>query len=131
MVIDLRDNGGGSLQEANQLQGCSSNTARRCRFGPRRAGLARRKASQVHYYDGPLAVMINRLAHQPQRSLQALFKTMAAASLLVSSPLVKARPVIGSPQEGQLKITESKFYRISGESTQHRGVCRTSVPISV
>ena len=25
-------------------------------------------------------------------------------------------------QEGQLKITESKFYRISGESTQHRGV---------
>ena len=25
-------------------------------------------------------------------------------------------------QEGQLKITESKFYRVSGESTQHRGV---------
>ena len=25
-------------------------------------------------------------------------------------------------QEGQLKITESKFYRISGDSTQHRGV---------
>ena len=38
LVIDLRDNGGGSLKRPTSSQGCSSNTARRCRFGPRRAG---------------------------------------------------------------------------------------------
>ena len=63
LVIDLRDNGGGSLQEANQLTGLfieygptvqiRSSESRVWRDGKRR---------KSNYYDGPLAVMINRLS---------------------------------------------------------------------
>ena len=63
LVIDLRDNGGGSLQEANQLTGLfieyrptvqiRSAESRVWRDGKRR---------KSRYYEGPLAVMINRLS---------------------------------------------------------------------
>ena len=63
LVIDLRDNGGGSLQEANQLTGLfieygptvqiRSAESRVWRDGKRR---------RSNYYEGPLAVMINRLS---------------------------------------------------------------------
>ena len=47
---------------------------------------------------------------------------MAAASLLVARPLVKAQCRLYSTESWAVKATAAKFYRVSGESTQHQGV---------
>ena len=124
LIIDLRNNGGGSLQEATALIGL---------FVPSGPTVQVRDANNqvnVHsnnkrtpLYDGPLAVLVNRLS--------------ASASEIFSGAIqdYKRGPVIGSRtygkgtvqqvvplQKTQVKITQAKFYRISGASTQHLGV---------
>ena len=124
IVIDLRNNGGGSLQEANELTGLF------IEYGP--TVQIRHSSSRVWrdgkrlrstYYEGPLVVLINRLSASAseifagaiqdyQRGIVVGDQSFGKGTVQTLVPLV----------EGQLKITESKFYRISGESTQHRGV---------
>ncbi len=124
LVIDLRDNGGGSLQEANQLTGLfieygptvqiRSSESRVWRDGKRR------KSS---YYDGPLAVMINRLSASASEIFAGAIQDYGRGIIVGEQSFGKGTvQSLVALQEGQLKITESKFYRISGESTQHRGV---------
>ena len=61
-LIDLRDNGGGSLQEANQLRVFSLSMAPRFRSAPLSRVWRDGKRRRSNYYEGPLAVMINRLS---------------------------------------------------------------------
>lgn len=124
LVIDLRDNGGGSLQEANQLTGLfieygptvqiRSAESRVWRDGKRR---------KSRYYDGPLAVMINRLSASASEIFAGAIQDYGRGIIVGEQSFGKGTvQSLVALQEGQLKITESKFYRISGESTQHRGV---------
>ena len=124
VVIDLRDNGGGSLQEANQLTGLfieygptvqiRSAESRVWRDGKRR---------KSRYYEGPLAVMINRLSASASEIFAGAIQDYGRGIIVGEQSFGKGTVQSLVPlQEGQLKITESKFYRISGESTQHRGV---------
>jgi len=124
LVIDLRDNGGGSLQEANQLTGLfieygptvqiRSAESRVWRDGKRR---------RSNYYDGPLAVMINRLSASASEIFAGAIQDYGRGIVVGEQSFGKGTvQSLIALQEGQLKITESKFYRISGESTQHRGV---------
>ena len=124
LVIDLRDNGGGSLQEANQLTGLfieygptvqiRSSESRVWRDGKRR---------KSNYYDGPLAVMINRLSASASEIFAGAIQDYGRGIIVGEQSFGKGTvQSLVALQEGQLKITESKFYRISGESTQHRGV---------
>ena len=123
-MIDLRDNGGGSLQEANQLTGLfieygptvqiRSSESRVWRDGKRR---------KSNYYDGPLAVMINRLSASASEIFAGAIQDYGRGIIVGEQSFGKGTvQSLVALQEGQLKITESKFYRISGESTQHRGV---------
>ena len=66
--------------------------------------------------------MIDRLAHRPLKFLQGL-QDYGRAIIVGDRSFGKGtvQTLLDLP-EGQLKITESKFYRISGDSTQHRGV---------
>ena len=124
LVIDLRDNGGGSLQEANQLTGLF------IEYGPTvqirsaesrvwRDGKRRRSS----YYEGPLAVMINRLSASASEIFAGAIQDYGRGIVVGEQSFGKGTVQSLVPlQEGQLKITESKFYRISGGSTQHRGV---------
>ena len=124
LVIDLRDNGGGSLQEANQLTGLfieygptvqiRSSESRVWRDGKRR---------KSNYYDGPLAVMINRLSASASEIFAGAIQDYGRGIIVGEQSFGKGTvQSLVALQQGQLKITESKFYRISGESTQHRGV---------
>ena len=110
---------------------CSSITARWCSCGTPPAG------SRCSMIRSPRATMTARsrcwsIASAPRlrRSSPAPSRTITAASSSASAPSARARcrtscrSIAGrrSPVNGQLTVTIGKFYRITGESTQHRGV---------
>ena len=124
LVIDLRGNGGGSLREANELTGLfieygptvqiRGTGSRVWRDGKRRRG---------PYYDGPVAIMNDRLSASASEIFAGALQDYGRAIVVGDRSFGKGtvQTLLDLP-EGQLKITESKFYRISGDSTQHRGV---------
>lgn len=124
IVIDLRNNGGGSLQEANELTGLF------IEYGP--TVQIRHSSSRVFrdgkrqksaYYEGPLAVMINRLSASASEIFAGAIQDYQRGVIIGGQTFGKGTVQSLIPlTAGQLKLTESKFYRISGESTQHRGV---------
>ncbi len=124
IVIDLRNNGGGSLQEANDLTGLF------IEYGP--TVQIRHSSSRVwrdgkrlrsDYYEGPLVVLINRLSASASEIFAGAIQDYQRGIVVGDPSFGKGTVQTLVPlTEGQLKITESKFYRISGESTQHRGV---------
>ena len=124
LVIDLRGNGGGSLREANELTGLfieygptvqiRGTGSRVWRDGKRRRG---------PYYDGPVAIMIDRLSASASEIFAGALQDYGRAIVVGDRSFGKGTvQTLFDLPEGQLKITESKFYRISGDSTQHRGV---------
>lgn len=124
LVIDLRNNGGGALQEANSLVGL---------FIPRGPVVQVKDADgnvqilgdndgRVHY-DGPLAVVINRLSASASEIFAGAIQDYGRGLVVGEQSFGKGTvQTILDLSEGQLKITRAKFYRISGGSTQHRGV---------
>ncbi|MEE4202592.1 MAG: carboxy terminal-processing peptidase [Halieaceae bacterium] len=124
LVIDLRSNGGGSLQEANELTGLfiEYGPTVQIRSAQRRVwrdGKRRRSA----FYDGPVAVVMNRLSASASEIFAGALQDYGRALIVGDRSFGKGtvQTLLDLP-EGQLKVTESKFYRISGDSTQHRGV---------
>ena len=124
VVVDLRNNGGGSLSEANSLVGLFIDR------GPTVQVMDADNNNNVYgdsdpglIYDGPMAVLVNRLSASASEIFAGAIQDYQRGLVLGSQTFGK-----GTVQEliplgdGQLKITRSKFYRISGESTQHRGV---------
>jgi len=124
VVVDLRRNGGGSLSEANSLVGLF------IRRGPtvqvRDAdgnNIVQGDPDPEVVYDGPLAVLVNRLSASASEIFAGAIQDYQRGVVLGSQTFGK-----GTVQEliplgdGQMKITRAKFYRISGESTQHKGV---------
>ena len=122
LVIDLRDNGGGSLQEANQLTGLfieygptvqiRSAESRVWRDGKRR---------RSNYYEGPLAVMINRLSASASEIFAGAIQDYGRGIVVGEQSFGKGTVQSLVPlQEGQLKITESKFtaYPVTALSTE-------------
>lgn len=124
IVIDLRSNGGGSLQEANELTGLF------IEYGPTvqirhssRKVWRDGKRLKSDYYEGPLVVLVNRLSASASEIFAGAIQDYERGIVVGDSSFGKGTVQTLIPlTEGQLKITESKFYRISGESTQHRGV---------
>lgn len=124
IIIDLRDNGGGSLKEANDL------TSLFIDYGPtvqiRNADeriFFEQKMISSPYYDGPMVVLINRLSASASEIFAGAMQDYQRAIILGGQSFGKGTVQSLSPlRHGQLKLTESKFYRISGDSTQHRGV---------
>jgi carboxyl-terminal processing protease len=152
VVIDLRENGGGSLMEAIELTGLFIKT------GP--VVQVRDARNQVEIdpdedpaiaYTGPLAVMVDRFSASASEIFSAAIQDYGRGLILgtqtygkgsvqnaidldkVINPSIKDRLVAlagksksvatGSQNKfGQLNLTIAKFYRISGSSTQHKGV---------
>lgn len=124
IVVDLRNNGGGSLQEANELTGLfiESGPTVQIRNSTRRV-FRDGKRMRSSYYEGPLVVLVNRLSASASEifagAIQDYERGIIAGDRSFGKGTVQSLIRLS---EGQLKVTESKFYRISGESTQHRGV---------
>jgi len=124
LVIDLRNNGGGSLQEANELTGLfiEYGPTVQIRHSSRRVWRDGKRLKS-NYYDGPLVVLINRLSASASEIFAGAIQDYERGIIVGDRSFGKGTVQTLAPlTEGQLKITESKFYRISGDSTQHRGV---------
>lgn len=124
LVLDLRNNGGGSLQEANSLMGLfipagpvvqiKDAVGRVSTLGDRDKGLA---------YSGPMAVMINRMSASASEIVAGAIQDYGRGLVLGGQSFGKGTvQILQNVDQGQVKITQAKFYRVSGESTQHKGV---------
>jgi carboxyl-terminal processing protease len=133
LVIDLRNNGGGSLIEAVELTGL---------FIPKGPVVQRKqsdgKISQeidrdpTQVYDGPMAIMINRFSASASEIFAAAIQDYKRGIIVGEQSYGKGtvQSVIDldnymaneKDPVGQLKITLEKFYRVNGSSTQHKGV---------
>ena len=124
ILVDLRNNGGGSLQEANELTGLfiEYGPTVQIRHSSRRVWRDGKRLKTT-YYDGPLVVLINRLSASASEIFAGAIQDYQRGLIVGDRSFGKGTVQTLIPlTEGQLKITESKFYRISGGSTQHRGV---------
>ena len=124
IVVDLRNNGGGSLQEANELTGLfiEYGPTVQIRHSSRRVWRDGKRL-RGPYYDGPLVVLINRLSASASEIFAGAIQDYQRGLIVGDRSFGKGTVQTLVPlTEGQLKLTESKFYRISGDSTQHRGV---------
>jgi carboxyl-terminal processing protease len=133
LLIDLRNNGGGSLIEAVDLTGLFITS------GP----VVQRKESTGQItqendenpelvYDGPMAVLINRFSASASEIFAGAIQDYQRGIIVgeqsygkgtVQSVLDLSRFVRSEKENpGVLKITLEKFYRVTGSSTQHKGV---------
>ena len=127
VVVDLRNNGGGSLNEANQLVGLFIETGVtvQIRYSDLRNGFTRSFGDNDPEvaYTGPLAVLVNRTSASASEIFAGAIQDYQRGIVLGGQTFGKGTVQEIIPMDyGQVKLTRSKFYRISGESTQHRGV---------
>ena len=124
IIIDLRNNGGGSLREANQLTSLfiEKGPSVQIRLSDERI-YSEEKKYPGNYFKGPLVVLMNRMSASASEIFAGAMQDYQRAVIVGSQSYGKGTVQSLSPlNHGKLKITESKFYRISGESTQNRGV---------
>lgn len=124
LIIDLRDNGGGSLREANELVGLFINRGPVVQIRDQQ-GYIRVLGDRDPKiaYSGPMAVMVNRLSASASEIFAGAMQDYQRAIVIGGQTFGKGTVQTLQPlQHGQLKLTNAKFYRISGESTQHKGV---------
>jgi carboxyl-terminal processing protease len=125
--MDLRNDGGGSFQEANQLVGLfiEYGPTVQIKYSGSRNGFTRSYGDNDPEvtYDGPLAVLVNRTSASASEIFAGAIQDYQRGLVLGGQTFGKGtvQEIIGMDY-GQVKLTRSKFYRISGESTQHRGV---------
>jgi len=124
LILDLRNNGGGSLQEANALTGLfipSGPTVQIRDQSGRVTPLGDSDPSIT--YSGPMGVLINRMSASASEIVAGALQDYGRALILGDQTFGKGTvQVLQELDKGQLKATQAKFYRISGESTQHKGV---------
>lgn len=126
LVIDLRNNGGGSLKEATELTGLFIDNGPIVQIRQSNELISRESKSPfvlTPVYRLPLVVMVNRLSASASEIFAAAIQDYGRG-VVVGSPTFGKGTVQNLSQigAGALKLTVSKFYRISGGSTQHRGV---------
>mgnify|MGYP002713153454 CR=1 FL=1 len=124
IIIDLRNNGGGALSEANALTGLFIKTGETVQIRDARGAVRiLRDADPEILYEGPLAVMVNRLSASASEIFAGAIQDYQRGIIIGGQTFGKGTVQTLVPlKEGQLKITQAKFYRVSGESTQHQGV---------
>lgn len=128
LVIDLIDNGGGSMEEAIKLAGMFVD------YGPISIVVDNKKNQSVIndpyrgvIYKGPIVVLINSNTASASEFFSSILQDYNRALLLGSTTLGKAtmQTILSLDEEKNtdfLKITINKFYRVTGKSHQYIGV---------
>lgn len=124
IIVDLRDNGGGSLHEVNTLIGLfiKSGPTVQVKDTSGRVYISNDKDEKVSY-SGPLAVLVNRISASASEifagAIQDYHRGIIVGTQTYGKGTVQAMLPLSS---GQITLTQQKFYRITGGSTQNRGV---------
>lgn len=124
VILDLRNNGGGSLQEATLLTDLFIDPGTVVQIRQTNQTISRTHRSRhAPVYRGPLIVLTNRLSASASEIFAGAIQDYGRGLVVGTQTFGKGSVQSLSPvHKGRLKVTESKFYRVSGESTQHRGV---------
>ena len=136
LVIDLRNNGGGSLMDVVKMAGLFIDQ------GPIVQVRSRNGSPQILadtdpkvQYDGPLVIMVNTSSASASEILAAAIQDYRRGIIVGSATYGKGTVqrffdldnfIQGNPEEikplGSIKLTTQKFYRINGGATQLKGV---------
>jgi len=124
LIIDLRSNGGGSLEEANTLTGLFIHRGPTVQIRNARGRVSiMRDPDDGIVYDGPLAVLINGSSASASEIFAGAIQDYRRGLTLGNRTFGKGTvQTLRALDHGKLKITQAKFYRVSGASTQHAGV---------
>lgn len=133
LIMDLRGNGGGHLTEATALSGLfipSGPIVQLRETGGRVEVLDDPEPNTV--YDGPMIVLVDRYSASASEIFAAAIQDYGRGIIVGQQTYGKGsvqnlypldRYALGpDPGFGQLTVTIGKYYRVTGESTQHRGV---------
>ena len=136
MILDLRNNGGGALEDARIMSGLFIEEGPIVQIRNHKGEVdVLRDFDKAVQYKGPLIVMINRFSASASEILAAALQdygravivggeyshgkgTVQAVLNLNQAPLLN----MFGPTIGALKVTIQKFYRVNGSSTQYKGV---------
>jgi len=146
IVIDLRENGGGSLLEAIELTGLfiKSGPVVQVRNAMNQVDVESDEDNAVAY-EGPLGIVVDRLSASASEIFSGAIQDYGRGIIMGTQTYGKGSvqnvidldEILGAPTQdstdiagqtpgessyGQLNLTIAKFYRISGNSTQHKGV---------
>ncbi len=128
IIIDLRANGGGALDEATQLTGLFIESGPVVQIKNSRGELgAEVDEDPAVFYKGPLAVLVDRRSASASEIFAGAIQDYGRG-VIVGEPtfgkgtVQSVAPLDREGKLGQLKITVAQFFRVNGESTQHRGV---------
>jgi carboxyl-terminal processing protease len=131
LVMDLRANGGGHLSEATELSGLFIERGPVVQLRETRGNIqVLDDPSPTAIYGGPMAVLVDRYSASASEIFAAAIQdydrgliigqqTFGKGSVQNLFPLDR---LMRGTDNGQLTLTIGKYYRVTGESTQHRGV---------
>ncbi len=138
LVLDLRRNGGGSLEEAINLTGLFIKEGPVVQVkDPDGRVMVDSDQDEAVWYDGPLVVLTSRFSASASEILAGALQDYGRAlivgdssthgkgtvqSLLQLKPIMRQAGLAPATEPGALKYTIRKFYRASGASTQLDGV---------
>lgn len=136
LIIDLRNNGGGHLTEATALSGLFIDNGPVVQLRNSNGRISRLDDPDPVprvAYNGPLAVLVNRYSASASEIFAAAIQDYARGVIIGQQTFGKGTvqnlysldQYVRRPDEvglGQLTLTIGKYYRVTGESTQHRGV---------
>ena len=135
IILDLRNNGGGSLRDVVNMSGLFIEDGPIVQVkSPNRKPYVYKDEDEDVKYTGPLVVLVNSFSASASEILAAALQDYKRAVIVGSQSFGKGtvqrfidldRAVRGSSEHkplGELKITMQKFYRINGGSTQLKGV---------
>lgn len=129
VVLDLRNNGGGSLSDAIQMTGLFIERGPVVQVRDQRRVVPLNDPDPGVLFRGPVAVLVNRLSASASEILAGALQDYSRAIIIGDSKthgkgtvqtLIPLSNV--STNVGQIKVTTASFYRIAGGSTQLRGV---------
>ena len=124
LILDLRNNGGGSLYEANALAHLFIGRGTTVQVKDSKGniqGLGERWGYQ--FFDKPLVVLVNKFSASASEILAGAIQDYNRGIVVGTDTFGKGTVQrVDILSAGQIKFTESKFYRVSGSSTQNKGV---------
>jgi len=127
LLLDLRNNGGGSLIEAIQMTGLFLPEGPIVQVAERNIRVLKDPDPTV-FYDGPMVVLVNRLSASASEILAAALQDYGRAVIVGDSKthgkgtVQTIVPIGNNEKYGSMRVTNAGYYRVTGRSTQFKGV---------